>query len=142
LTGRCFSVEVDATKIPRLRLQRQSDGRIPRLLRQTVELRILQTASFTLTILFGRRCVPALLGVNFQSCCKNSHYSDRTKKASAGLSQELPMMTASFNNVKERLARLRIRPMLMLRRSAAKDFPISTRQSTSPTPPKPMTSDT
>ena len=60
-------------KIPRVRLERQSDVQIPRLLRQTVELCVLQTASFKLSILVGRRCVPALLGVTFQSCCKNFH---------------------------------------------------------------------
>jgi len=99
------------------------------------------TASFTLSILVGKCSVPALLGITFESCCKNFHQSQWTKKTSVGLSRQLPMMTAWFNIFKERLACHRMLPMLTLRPSAGKNVPISALQSTSPTPPKPMTSD-
>ena len=37
-----FSEKLDTTKILRVRLQRQSDVQIPRLLQQTVQLHVLQ----------------------------------------------------------------------------------------------------
>ena len=78
------------------------------------------TRTFTLSILAGRRCVPAWLGIPFQSCSENFYYSEWTEKASAGLSRELSMMTAWFNIVKEQLARIRMRPMPTLRLSRRK----------------------
>jgi len=63
------------------------------------------------------------------------------KNISAGLYRELPMMTAWFKTVNEQLARLRMLPMVMLWPVAANDLPISTRQSTSPTPREPTISD-